>query len=343
MPRKVRFPNFQSHGCFDLILYAVAISLVSDLIIFVHQGYCKQNPEKVDQRTISFPTDHSVGRLWLLPEELACILDVANVSKSIGAAKGTVTVSVRQGYLLGLEINSFVFRTPAVLADITPNGLDYLMVNVSAMTEGESACNTILKFLPHFKGLRYLGVERSDATDAGLENARSLTELRGITAYMGYLHGAFLKDLSSLPHLAILQLGLNPIDQSNLSCLAEFKSLQRLAVSATRIGEEGVKYISRCSKLENLDLSENLKVNDNCMHYLLSLRNLKKLDLRGTAVTARGVKMLAPLRLRSVNLSAKLFSMPEIADLRKTMPTTQIVFSGLKVSDDDKAIFAPLH
>jgi len=301
--------------------------------------------QKGEQRTLSFPKDHSVGSVELAAENFFDERECGLVA--IASAMGTVTVSVPPGQHVLFEANNKVFENPSCLNEISASGIDAIKLSCFSIDDSEDGrCDRALRFVQHFsKSLKRLNLDRSDATDAGISALKKMPNLQVLFCYGSQIKGACFKDFpQALPELSALNLSFCPVSQDNLGYLSHLPKLKYLALTNldSNLDVEGVKQLSKCSALTSLRLQDNRKVNDSCVKYLLALKKLEHLDLRGTSVTMNGIKMLAPLRLKSLGVPSFLSgSRPQ---LNKLLPGTKISFAG-KVSVDAEVNhnFAPLR
>jgi hypothetical protein len=76
--------------------------------------------------------------------------------------------------------------------------------------------------------------------------------------------------------------------------------------------------------------------------YIQSLKNLKRLDLRGTSVSIAGVRKLKGIALNSLYLPAAM--QENLADARRIFPNVSIYLEEKKTVDkEEKTLYAPLH
>jgi hypothetical protein len=139
----------------------------------------------------------------------------------------------------------------------------------------------------------------TNATDAGLEHIKMLT------------------------NLSALHLGYTNVTDDGLEHLTDLKNLQHLDLSGTRVTGTGLKHLKRLTELQTLRL-ENAAITDAGLEHLKGLSSLKELDLFGTQVTDAGLEHLTGLKsLEKLKLGYFTLS-PELAppELRRTNVTS---------------------
>ncbi|KAK7318110.1 hypothetical protein RJT34_02808 [Clitoria ternatea] len=88
--------------------------------------------------------------------------------------------------------------------------------------------------------------------------------------------------------------GDNSVDAEWMAYLGAFRHLRYLNLAdCHRITTSALWPITGMSSLQELDLSRCFKVNDAVINHILSIPNLEKLRISETAVTAKGIKLLA--------------------------------------------------
>ena len=102
--------------------------------------------------------------------------------------------------------------------------------------------------------------------------------------------------LARLPRLASLHLRQALISAEGLGELARSPSLRELVVDDSGVDDQGVKMLAGLKDLRSLSLRDNPAVTDGSIDYLATMASLKRVDLRGTAVTPEGLSRLRSAR-----------------------------------------------
>jgi Leucine-rich repeat (LRR) protein len=77
-----------------------------------------------------------------------------------------------------------------------------------------------------------------------------------------------------------------------LSNLSNLRELRHLAIRRAAITGSGLRHVLGLPKLESLDL-DGCPISDSAIVNLQELRNLKKLNIKGTQVSRQGAEILS--------------------------------------------------
>jgi hypothetical protein len=304
----------------------------------------KPTKTQADLRTIVFPPK-SIGTLKLVERRGLSRNSWYSYGeiKLAGSAEGVVKVTVPPGYALELEPNRRVCDNPALLRQISGNGIDILRLSFFGIEEGEeNSCNRTLSYVNGMTGLRALDLDRSDVTDEGLSQLKNLPHLNSISCFFTSVRGSCFKSLASLPELKALYLRNCKIEPKYLIDLSKLPKLSTLNLDNSRLSQAGAKELSKCSGLVELSLHGNPHFEDSCMNCLASLKKLEHLDVKDTAVTFEGIRALHGIKLKTLMVSQDV--LPKQKELQSMFPGVKIHSreSG-KIGADEKVIFAPLR
>jgi hypothetical protein len=292
------------------------------------------------ERVLSFPSDYSLGMITLEAYPPA-----ARAPEQRLAARGKVVVP--PGKIVRFAPSHRLLINPGIIDKLPPDGIDVLELSASSMDDSEDGlCDKTLAKVGHLKGLVVLDLDRSDASDVGMAHACELPNLQKLSAFSTTMQGKCLEQISTLKQLRRMRLSHNSIGDDNLRFLSALPHLEVIDVIACNVGDAGLKNLSRCAELVSLTVADNAKITDQSVKYLASLKKLKFLGLRRTAITVNGLLQLKGLNLKSIELPSSSTSAAELALMRKTFPKTLVlvpIAPGKKVDVDTKAIFSPLH
>ncbi|MFA6211322.1 MAG: hypothetical protein WCT03_14985 [Candidatus Obscuribacterales bacterium] len=293
------------------------------------------------KRTLHFPKAVALGVINLGNESMVFGGHFQN--HAVAGAMGDVTITVPAGQRVIFEANRRVFENPKYLDQISPVGIDGLKLGMISLADREDdMCDAALAHVVHFQGLTEINVDRSEATDAGLAKLKDVPSLVLISCFLSSIDGRCFKELSTLPNLRALFAPYCQLKPENLRYLGQFPALQFLNLDWTHLGVAGAKYLSLCSRLEDLSVRGNVRFTDSCLLSIPQLKKLKKLDLRGTSVTVSGVRKLKGMELKMLLLPADMRE--NLVELRKVFPKTAMSTEGERVVDkQDKMLYAPLH
>ncbi len=184
---------------------------------------------------------------------------------------------------------------------------------------GTKISDTTLEHISGISTLEHLNIGSAMITDVGLERLSSLPNLKELTIGGNELGDAGLQALRQLPGLTYLDLSGRQGTDSNvwtismsdtgLEAVLTLKELRELRFGCTSlgVGVEGTRFatVSAMSvtarwlekmkalpKLERLKLQGCDRVDDDAMQVLATFPGLKEIDLKGSAVTEKGIAIL---------------------------------------------------
>ena len=320
---------------FALLIFLV-ISLLSAHFVCTTQASNGDSKQSIDRRTLQFPSDQPVGRLFTHDAGLSG----SDLVNDLCLAKGKVSVPVERGHILVLALNAYTIDHPDILLSVSPQGLDGLEMNRMAMTEQDGiAFARALTMVPHFQDIVYLSVKRSDARDDSMKILAKLPKLRYFDCFDSGITGSYFDKFALT--LSDLSIGRSPLRQSCLSSLAKLPRLTYLNLDHTGLQPEGLTNVCKCKHLKILILKDNPAVTDSGVQHLLALKELEKLDLRGTNVTSKGMDNLSTMKLKLIKLPKTI---PDLAfsSLKKRMPGTYIERENTAPSKEVQSIWGSL-
>ncbi|MEZ5352434.1 MAG: hypothetical protein R2762_07340 [Bryobacteraceae bacterium] len=184
---------------------------------------------------------------------------------------------------------------------------------------GTKISDTSLEHISGITTIEALNAGSAMVTDVGLDRLASLPNLKELTIGGNELGDAGLQAMRQLPGLTYLDLSGRQGTDSNvwtismsdkgLEALLTLKELRELRFGCTSLGVgiEGTRFatvsamsvtarwleqMKAFSKLERLKLQGCDRVDDDAMHVLAAFPSLEWVDLKGTAVTEKGVEIL---------------------------------------------------
>ncbi|MFN7919102.1 MAG: hypothetical protein U0Q16_03340 [Bryobacteraceae bacterium] len=184
---------------------------------------------------------------------------------------------------------------------------------------GTKASDTTLEHISGLTAIESLDAGSVMLTDVGLERLSSLSNLKALTIGGNEMGDAGLQALRQLPGLTYLDLSGRQGTDSNvwtismsdtgLEAILTLKELRELRFGCTSLGVgiEGTRFATVAAmsvtvrwleqmkslpKLQRLTLQGCDRVNDDAVRVLAAFPALTEVDLKGTAVTAKGVTAL---------------------------------------------------
>ena len=160
-----------------------------------------------------------------------------------------------------------------------------------------------IKELPH---LQTLNIVSDQVTNDGLKHLAHLEQLSRLSIRCRQVDDAGLVHLQPLQNLHLLDLGRTSINGSRLKSLEKLPYLRNLTLSGSKVTDEGLTGLTGLDGLTSLQLcytvarteggriveSDAVEISDAALVHMRKLTNLRRLDVRGTNVTAAGAKKL---------------------------------------------------
>lgn len=174
---------------------------------------------------------------------------------------------------------------------ITGKGLRYLqgLGHLDVLDLGDTAIDD--EALVHVGAMRnlehiYLFNHRCGGmvSDAGLENLRELSRLRGLYLYGTNVTDAGLEHLKGLAELETLALNYTKVTDEGISALLSLKKLRVLDLEGTRVTDAGVPQLQALKRLERLSLDDTA-VTDEAVAELRS--RLPMCQIRNSSLSGR--------------------------------------------------------
>jgi serine/threonine protein kinase len=176
---------------------------------------------------------------------------------------------------------------------------------------GANLTDAQIKFLVSCPRVGQLSLAQTRISDAGLE---ALTELVGLN---------------------VLSLAGTPVDGSGLVHIHQDAPLVRLALSEARLTSEGLKAVKRFADLEILDLSYNMRLDDEGVKPVVeALPMLTALKLRSTRVGDETLESLQKCpELRTLDLASTRVTDGGLAALAELEKLEDLDLQGLPLTD----------
>jgi serine/threonine protein kinase len=295
----------------DQLRQNIAKSLVAlgVLAVLIAAGFMlrPQAPSE-PMRTISFPT-RSVGKLYSIvrdPDKEKRHTE----STLIGEAQGVVSVPkssiIKLAEVPDSETPSLRFLSELQSTDVqylhlvNKNLSDEAMARVGALRDLQSlnidgatgvTSEGLAKLdLPYLGGL---SARDTHITDAGVAQlVPRLIVLDFLSLALDPISDKAVDDLSSLKALNTLNLNRTRITDACLVKMVQFPRLSSLQLSFDDVSDDGVISLAAIKRMRILEL-QGTKVTDRSIDgCFLKLPNLKRLDIRNTAISEDGVKRL---------------------------------------------------
>ncbi len=171
---------------------------------------------------------------------------------------------------------------------------------------GTKITDNTLAMLAGMPSLVSLDAGYAEITDAGLRHLATLSSLRELAIGGNKLNEVGLEVLHALPKLARLDLSgrqrtdsglwVVSVTDLGLDAVATLVELRELNVSGSQLSSRGLARLSKLARLEHLDLHGARRVGDDAVPALAALPRLRWIDLKDTAMTAKGIDALRAAR-----------------------------------------------
>ena len=197
-------------------------------------------------RLIKFPSDRSMGKVYLRD------LEIANRWDEHAEARGEITVPLDRDVSLRVSYSAASDLTP--LSALCPDDLQVVEITCTKLD------------------------------DAQLRNIQHLTGLKGLALWETFITDAAFKYLGQLSRLRWLDIGDTRITDEGLSFVEGMVFLEELTLLDTGIGNRGLRHIELLPRLKRLDLM-GTRVNDAGFESLKLLTGLESLRIIDTDIS----------------------------------------------------------
>lgn len=167
---------------------------------------------------------------------------------------------------------------------------------------GTKITDTTLEHLANVTTLESLDIGYAQITDVGLDRLTALPNLKELNLGGNKLTDAGLQSLRQLQGLTSLNLGGSQrtdsglwsisLTESGLDAVITLKELRELRLDETATSARWLEKLKALDKLERLSLQGCKRLGDDAAPLLASLPALSVLDLKGTAMTEKGIAEL---------------------------------------------------
>jgi Leucine-rich repeat (LRR) protein len=195
------------------------------------------------------------------------------------------------------------------------------------------AAMTSIAQLKSLRALRLSGDNnQTTIADEGVSSLQNLTSLRVLAVDGLWVSTAGLQKLPS--GIEELYLKSSLADDESMAVVAKFANLRKLRISKTQVSNTGLGHLTACTRLEDLDLSEDSLIDNDGLVAVGKITSLKKLNLWRVAVNDAGISHLAPLKnLEWLNLDNTQLTDGGLSVLKEMNALTFLHLGSTAVSD----------
>jgi hypothetical protein len=284
-------------------------------------------------RVLEFPKDKSMGVLQAIDDSHTLSEKGLNYQR-FGDARGKIECA--SNLHLGLKLNYDGANDLSPLLKLKSDDLVALDNKSIPVAAGQ------FQYLKNLTGLKRLDLDGSDISDAELPYLKGCRELVFLSVTRTEIKGPGVSVLRNFPHLKMLFLGHNALDQNMLAALDSLREVTELHLDQCTVGDTALVHVGHMEGLVHLRLSENKKITDSGIAHLKGLQKLKTLDISGTSVTKSCAKSLTELpKLRLLRVSSPTVTNADLVEMGKQLPKCQV--SGDKKARIPVEVFAPIH
>jgi Leucine rich repeat/Leucine Rich repeat len=172
-----------------------------------------------------------------------------------------------------------------------------------------------------FRNLTRLSLFYCNIGNRGLQHICKLTGLEVLNLDSREISDSGLSHLRNLPNLRSLDVFSGRVSDAGCAHISQIKSLEALELCGGGIGDLGCSLISELGNLTSLNISQNERITNRGASSLVSLKNLRALNLSHTRVNAAG-QLKLPKSLESLALLGCLGidDAKSVASLQSRMP-----------------------
>ncbi len=180
---------------------------------------------------------------------------------------------------------------------------------------GTKITDTTLEHLSNVTTLEALDIGFAQITDVGLDRLTALPNLKELVIGGNKLTDTGLQALRQLPTLTSLSLGGTQrtdsglwtisLTELGLDTITTLKELRELRLDGMPVTARWLEKLKALNKLERLSLQGCKRVGDDALPLLAAWATLRTLDLKGTALSEKGLA-----ELRRVKPNAQIFYGP---------------------------------
>ncbi|MCC6981119.1 MAG: serine/threonine protein kinase [Candidatus Melainabacteria bacterium] len=214
-------------------------------------------------------------------------------------------------------------KFPNLLKKFAPDDLTLLYLSRN------EASTRIFNTIPHLTGLKAINVKFTDFSDNDFKYLDALPNLSYLNVSYANVSGDGIAKLKYLNKLTSLHSGSIPSIQPVLKAAPKIPNLYQLSLHADQLDDNSLADISKCAKLRALSVGSNRSVTDNGVKHLLKLKQLKYLDLSGTAVTMASLPLFKQMpQLKELVIPLGMTDRSDVEILKKALPRVKLTGSS---------------
>lgn len=230
-------------------------------------------PFATKQRSINFPNDRSLGRLYVSDDFVR--------EKFAGEARGCLRLPAKVSARLQLDADACADLSP--LSNLAPADLQAIGFDGAKIDSGQFAN------LRRLEGLVKLSIAHTQLESSAFEHLVNMQKLRALTIWWTSITCSAAPHIGQLQALEQLDLSRTGLKDEALPHLQRLENLKVLILWDTYVTDAGTAIIAKIPRLEHLALS-GTKIGDETLHHLHELKHLKLLEIEKTRLSQQEVR-----------------------------------------------------
>ncbi len=284
----------------------------------------EQLPMPSPTRAVRFPSERSIGTLYLREPDINDSLVMIALGQEFGPARGLVTIPSNKALLL--YVKQPVLTNLSPLDRLRPDDLQVLVLAGSEMSD------SAFKHIQALGGLKALMAARSGCNDGWLESLKALESLEWLNLAFNKVTDEGLVSISDLTGLRSLDLSGNQVRDGGLKHLCNLAGLKHMSLDETLVCDAELRYLDMLIRLETLRL-RNVSLSDSQLGKLQRMENLWYLDISQNPITDSGLKYLAGFSsLEELDVSHTRVSFSGLLQLKEVHSLRQLTIAGIELS-----------
>lgn len=252
-------------------------------------------------KVLHFPTKYPIGKLYLLDKPL--LMETNIHARFWRRAQGEVVIPPKS--IVYFEAEGGLFQHPENLLKLPPDAFDYIRIQFTSLDKSEEQMSdNAMKFVRHLSKLKVVSLDRSDTTDVGASALAGFDCLESVSFSESLVTGTCLPKLNACKKLSFIRFAAGQIDNDQLRHLKNFPLLKRMTLSRCGLTMSGLKHVSECAGIRNLDIGHNRLMDDKCIPIIQKMRNLSELNLSDTRISFNGMMQLKKQKIKRITFPA---------------------------------------
>lgn len=247
---------------------------------------------RVDSSVIKFPSDRSMGILYVLD---SIQVDTGSYDDWELLCEAMGDVIVPAGKALRLDLGKEAGHDLTPLSALASN--DLVVLNF----EGAEITDDQLKHISNLTGLQELDLSETNILGTGLKYLARLDSLKKLWLANTHVGDNELSYLLELPCLEGLGLRDTPTTDTGMVHVGKITSLETLSLG-WGIGDEGLSHLKNLISLRSLKVNDR-SISDKGISHLAGMTQMESLQIQMTQTTNEGLRHLEQMKkLKSLNL-----------------------------------------